>query len=247
MKFKAERFAPFEDLLKLIRIREGLSVIDLGCGTGALTRRLADALPGSDVLGIDASREMLQEAKQHAGPRLAFKRETIQSVDGRWDLVFSNAAIQWVPDHHALIPRLLTLLNPGGQLTAQLPSNHHHPAHRTIVEVAGEEPFRTALKGWVRTFPVLGVDDYAVLLHEHGGEEIEVFEKVYPHIMRDADALVEWISGTALVPYFNRLSNDVKAAFLSEFRSRLRRRYPSGEILYPFRRTLFSALKPSTR
>lgn len=244
LKFKAERFAPFEDLLKMIRVRDGMSVIDLGCGTGEMTRRLSDSLPGSDVLGIDSSQEMLEKAKDYVGPGLGFKSGEIESIEGQWDLVFSNAAIQWVPDHQALVPRLLALLNPGGQLAVQLPSNHHHPVYRTIVEIADEEPFRSALNSWVRNFPVLSVDEYAVLLHEHGGGEIEVFEKVYPHLMKDADALVEWTSGTVLLPYFDRLSSEVKTAFLNEYRTRLRGLYPTEEILYAFRRTLFFAMKP---
>src|SRR6266850_7396140 len=109
-KFKSERFAPFEDLLPLIRIREGMRVIDLGCGTGELTNRLANHLPKSDVVGIDASEEMLSRAEKLTRSGLRFDKRKIEDVSGEWDLVFSHAAIQWVDDHAALIPRLFELV-----------------------------------------------------------------------------------------------------------------------------------------
>src|SRR5438445_1486073 len=152
-QFQSERFAPFEDLVALVTLREGLSVIDLGCGTGELTARLAERLPGSDVLGVDSSPEMLARAQTLARPGLRFERRAIEAVRGAWDLVFSHAAIQWVDDHAALVPRLLGLVRPGGRLAVQLPSNHAHPAHALIAEVAGEEPFRAALGGWNRQAP----------------------------------------------------------------------------------------------
>src|SRR5579859_7482872 len=134
LKFQNERFAPFDDLLKLIERRENLSVIDLGCGTGELTRRLADALPGSDVVGIDSSAEMLARAEAQARPGLHFERRAIEDVDGQYDLVFSHAAIQWVDNHERLIPRLFALLRPGGQIAVQMPSNYGHYSHLALSE-----------------------------------------------------------------------------------------------------------------
>ena len=103
-KFQKERFAPFEDLIQLIHVRSSLKVIDLGCGTGDLTRRLADLLPDSDVLGLDSSDEMLEKAQAQARPGLRFQKGQIEEAEGQWDLVFSHAALQWVDDHRALWP-----------------------------------------------------------------------------------------------------------------------------------------------
>ena len=112
-QFQEERAAPFVDLLALVTRRENLRVVDLGCGTGELTARLADALPGADVVGLDRSPEMLSRAEPLTRPGLRFELGDIQTVSGRWDLIFSNAALQWVEDHDALIPHLLTCLRPG--------------------------------------------------------------------------------------------------------------------------------------
>jgi trans-aconitate 2-methyltransferase len=244
-QFQNERFAPFEDLFNLVKVRPSLRVIDLGCGTGELTRRLADRLPSSEVLGIDASTEMLSRARKLEGNGLRFEQAPIQNVEGEWDLVFSHAAIHWIEDHPALIPRLLSLVLPGGQLAVQLPSNHAHPTHSLISEVASEEPFRQALNGWNRISPVLSISEYAELLHEHGGLEITVFEKVYPSLLKDSDSLAEWTAGSTLVPYFERLPEFLHEPFMARYRERLRALFPSAPVFYTFRRTLFAATRPA--
>ena len=243
-QFAKERYAPFDDLVALIKVRPGLRVIDLGCGTGELAARLADLLPESDVLGIDSSPEMLARAAERARPGLRFEQQPIEDAGGAWDLVFSHAVIQWVEDHARLVPRLLSLAAPGGRLAVQLPSNFRHPTHLLYAETAGEEPFRTALGGWTRTWPTLSIEEYADLLYAAGAEEITVFEKVYPHILADADALADWMMGTALVPYRERLSEEIYARFIERYREKLRARYPSTPVFFGFRRTLFAATRP---
>jgi trans-aconitate 2-methyltransferase len=243
-QFKHERSAPFWDLLALVEVRPGLKVLDLGCGTGELTRQLADRLVESEVLGIDSSSEMLAKTSQYARPGLRFERGRIEETSGTWDVVFSNAAIQWVEDHYTLMPHLLSLVNPGGQLAVQLPSNQDHPTHRLIIETAQEVPFRQALDGWTRQVPVLPVDTYAELLYQNGGEKLVVFEKIYPHVLENADALADWTSGTALVPYFERLGPELKESFMQRYRQKLRQRFPGSPVFYGFRRILFSAQQP---
>jgi trans-aconitate 2-methyltransferase len=243
-RFQRERFAPFADLLQLVDARPGLRAIDLGCGTGELTRRLADALPGSDVLGIDSSPEMLARAEGQARPGLRFELANLRDLAGGWDLIFSHAVLQWVEDHAALIPMLLGRLNPGGQLVVQMPSNHTHPTHRLIIEVASEEPFRTALSGWRRAVPVLGVEQYADLLFASGAEDLTVFEKVYPHVLPDSDALAEWTRGTALIPYLERMQDDLHEPFLERYRALLRQQFPQQPVFYGFRRILLAARAP---
>jgi trans-aconitate 2-methyltransferase len=242
-QFQSDRFAPFEDLLALVKIRDGMKVVDLGCGTGELTRRLADKLPGSEVVGIDSSPEMLERAREQASSRLRFEVGSIENVEGEWDLVFSHAAIHWVDDHHSLVPRLLSILSPGGQLAIQLPSNHGHPTHTLIREIVAEEPFHSALDGWDRSAPVLSITEYAELLHANGGEEITVFEKVYSSLLENSDALAEWTSGTALVPYFERLPEKLHEPFMERYRERLGLLFPSAPVFYPFRRILFAATR----
>jgi trans-aconitate 2-methyltransferase len=240
LKFQAERFLPFEDCLKMIAVRPRLRVVDLGCGTGELTRKLADALPESEVLGLDSSAAMLEKARAVARPGLAFRQERIEDAGGSWDLVFSHAAIHWVEDHPRLMPRLLGIVAPGGQLVVQLPNNFEHPSQREIATVAAEEPFRSHLPDGPRRPPVLPLAEYAELLWAHGGRELIVFEKVYPHVLPDADAVAEWTRGTTLVPLLERLPPELVEPFLARYRERLRARWPAGPVFFGFRRILFS-------
>ena len=228
-KFQNERFLPFEDVCSFLEVRDRLSVIDLGCGTGELTEMLADRLPGSIVLGVDSSPEMLEKAQKQVRPGLRFELGTIETVTGAWDVVFSHAAIHWVANHRELIPKLVGLVKPGGQLAVQLPSNQNHPAHLLIGEIAQEEPFQTALGGWLRVSPVLNLGEYAELLYQSVGNNFTVFEKVYPHILKDADAIADWTSGTTLVPYFERLPQALHEAFQERYRPKYHKRY------YPYK------------
>ena len=243
-KFQTERAAPFYDLLALVDVRPNLKVIDLGCGTGELTRQLADALPNSDVTGLDSSPQMLDKAASFSRPGLAFTQGNQSTLTGAWDLIFSNAALQWSENHAELIPQLFDKLNPGGQIAMQIPSNHNHISHQIYRETANEEMFKFILNGFQRYAPVLSIDDYARIFFNCGAEHITVFEKIYPHVLADADAVVEWISGTALVPYFERLGKH-KEEFVQSIREKMRIAMPDSPVFYPFRRILFSARKPN--
>jgi trans-aconitate 2-methyltransferase len=242
-KFQAERSAPFFDLLALVEIRPNLKVVDLGCGTGELTRQLAEALPNSDVTGVDSSLQMLEKAASYSGSNLHFEQGDQAQLTGEWDLIFSNAALHWSENHAELIPNLYRRLADGGQIAVQVPSNHNHISHQIYRETASEEPFKSILNGFQRYAPVLSIDEYARLFFETGAENIIVFEKVYPHILEDADTVVEWISGTALVPYFERLGEH-KEEFVNAINIKMRAALPEKPVFYPFRRTLFSARKP---
>ena len=242
-KFQAERSAPFYDLLALVDVRPNLKAVDLGCGTGELTRQLADKLPNSDVTGLDASEQMLEKAVSFSTPSLHFTQGDQSQLKDDWDLIFSNAALQWSENHTELIPTLYSRLKPGGQLAVQIPSNHDHISHQIYRETANEEMFKFVLNGFQRYAPVLTIDSYARIFFNCGAENIVVFEKVYPHILQDADAVLEWISGTALIPYFERLGEH-KEAFVESIRKKLRAAMPDSPVFYPFRRILFSARKP---
>ena len=165
-------------------------------------------------------------------------------MTGEWDLIFSNAALHWSENHSELIPRLYERLAPRGQIAVQVPSNHNHISHQIYRETASEEMFKFILNGFQRYAPVLSIDDYARILFKCAAENIVVFEKVYAHVLENADAVVEWISGTALVPYFERLGSH-KDEFVRVIREKMRAAMPDSPVFYPFRRTFFSARKPN--
>ena len=125
----------------------------------------------------------------------------------------------------------------------QMPSNHNHISHQLIRETAKEAPFNKILNDFVRTAPVLSIDEYTKILFEQSAKNITVFEKIYPHVLEDSNAVIEWISGTALVPYFEKLGEH-KSEFLEALRGKMKKAMPESPLLYPFRRILFSAVKP---
>jgi trans-aconitate 2-methyltransferase len=241
-RFRDERMQPFFDLAGFVEPRPGMRAIDLGCGTGELTAMLAERLPGSTVIGIDSSPSMLEQAAGRAHDRLSFRRQDLAEIDdfGAYDLVFSNAVLQWVPDNEAIVGRILHTLKPGAQVAIQVPVNEAHPSHRLAAELASEEPYRTLLGGYVRESHVLTLERYAELLYEHGLRRQTCIEKIYGHELPSASDVVEWVKGTSLGAYLTRLEEPARGAFLQEYRSRLLAEVGDrSPYFYPFRRLLF--------
>ncbi len=242
-RFRTERQQPFVDLAALITPRPDMRVIDLGCGTGELTARLHGDLRARDTLGIDSSPEMLtRQPTGIAGLRFAAGDIGAFADTASWDLVFSNAAVQWLPNHPALLRRLRDALAPGGQLAIQMPANFMHPSHTAAHEVAAEPPFREALGGWRRHVPVREPEDYAVILARLGARAQHVRLQVYGHQLASRDEVVEWTKGTLLTDYQRRLAPALCDAFLDRYRARLLPQLADDRpYFYPFRRLLLWA------
>jgi trans-aconitate 2-methyltransferase len=214
-RFKTERAQPFRDLAALIEPRPNMRIIDLGCGTGELTRELHEQLSASETLGIDTSESMLQKASPSSTLHFELGDISFFTTANPFDLVFSNAALHWIPDHERLFTRLMPLLAPNGQLAVQMPANHDHPSHRIAAEVAtsfGIEP---------RTVNILAPESYATLLHRLGFARQHVRIQVYGHVLPSTSDVVEWTKGSTLTPYREALPSDRYAEFLTEYTNRL--------------------------
>jgi trans-aconitate 2-methyltransferase len=222
LKFRAERRQPYEDLVALVRPRAGMRVVDLGCGPGELTVDLAQRLDAQAVVGIDNSAAMLARAAELTDPRVSFVQADVAThpLDA-FDLVFSNAALHWIPDHDALFARLRSALRPGGQLAVQMPNNFAQSTHVTAIDVASEEPFATALGHERMGASVATAEHYALLLHGLGFREQVVTERIYVHELADRDAVVEWVRGTMLRWYATKLGRDLYAKFAARYAERL--------------------------
>jgi trans-aconitate 2-methyltransferase len=243
-RFRDERSAPFYDLLDLVEPRPGMRVVDLGCGTGALTREMHRRLTARETVGIDTSPAMLARSAAIAGEGLRFEQGDIATfaADSAYDLVFSNAAIQWVPDHEPLFARLAAALTPTGQLAVQMPANNDHPSHVTAFAVAGEAPFRDALGGYARQWPVLAPEAYAALLYRLGFTRQHVRLQVYGHELESREAVIEWVRGSLLTDYEKRLPADLWPVFLERYRERLLPQLEDARpFFYPFKRILLWA------
>lgn len=243
-RFKDERSAPFFDLLGLVAPEPGMRVVDLGCGTGELTRVLHDHLGAAETLGIDSADTMLAKSAAFACAGLRFARARIEDFEpaAPVDLVFSNAALQWVDDHPALVANMTSWLAPRGRLAVQIPANDHHASHLAAIDVAREQPFLDALGGWSRVFPNLEIEAYARLLDRLGFARPHVRAQVYLHRLASRDDVAEWVKGTLLTAYRERLPEPLREPFEARYREVLRARLPDERpFVFPFRRILFHA------
>jgi trans-aconitate 2-methyltransferase len=228
-------------------------VADLGCGPGAPTAELSVRWPAARVTGYDTSPEMLEQARAHAGPRagggtLDFVHADLAAwePDGPHEVIFSSAALQWVPGHAALFPRWLDALTPGGTFALQVPGNFGAPSHTLLAALCASPRWRDRLGGILRTDPVLDAAGYFAALAGPGCE-VDAWETTYLHVLPGEDAVLEWTLGTALRPVLTRLAGDPEAreAFLGDYRTALRAAYPRGPYgtPFPFRRIFAVAVK----
>lgn len=241
-QFKEDRFKPFVDLTSHIIDKPNLKVIDLGCGTGELTKKLAQKLTNSIVFGIDSSAEML--AKAPSEDYLNFQELSITEQlenESKWDLIFSNAALQWIDNHEVLFPKIISRINPGGQLAVQMPQQNENILNKILLNLVQEEPFASYLKNWTRSSPVLNLDQYAKILFENGGKDLVVYEKVYPIISENQNDFFDFISGSALTVYQERLSKDEFEELSVEFQKRINDYFPVAPSIYAFQRLILYA------
>ncbi len=244
-RFERERAQPFHDLAQRIPDGAVRHAVDLGCGTGDLTRTLLARWPDADVLGVDSSEAMLARATAGAtSPRLRFALSDLRvwTPEAKLDRIVSNAALQWVADHDALLARLVGFLAPGGALAVQMPHNDDSPTH-TILRALWRDPrFASQLGDAPPERRVAESSWYGERLLALGCD-VDVWETLYLHRMEEAEGIVEWVKGTALRPILSRLDAVASEAFLGAYTERVRAAYPSGPhgTWFPFRRLFFVA------
>ncbi len=236
LKFISERSQPAEDLLARLRGRNPQIAIDLGCGPGNSTALLQQAFPAAQVSGLDSSEDMLARArKEH--PELRFLSGDAGALEGRYDLIFSNSCLQWVPAHETLLPRLMRCLNPGGALAAQFSMNDDEPLYQ-IIRTLTAEP-RWGFSRQARSARnVLAPETYYDLLRSCS-DRCSIWQTVYFHPLASPQALLDWVKGSRLRPYLAELSTGAAAAFETELLLRLRQAYPEqagGGVLLRQRR-----------
>jgi trans-aconitate 2-methyltransferase len=220
-RFRAERKQPFFDLVALIEPRPGLRVADLGCGTGDLTLELHQKLQARETVGIDRSPSMLAKAPQAQGLRFEQGDLSRFAPAGPFDLIFSNAALHWVPEHLSLLRRLTAALGRGGQLAVQMPMNDEHVSHRTAHELARSPEFRRLLAGFEKRPALPEPARYAEWLHHLGFARQHVRLQVYGHLLEDREQVIEWVRGTLLTDYQERLAPQDWERFLERYRQAL--------------------------
>lgn len=244
-QFEDDRTRPVRDLVAAIPGAGAARAIDLGCGPGNSTEVLAARFPGAAITGLDSSAEMVEAARRRL-PHLRFELGDIAgwSDPAGQDVILSNAALHWLDDHEALLPRLVAQLNQGGSLAVQMPDNLDEPAYRIMRDVADRPAWRErlALAGGKRG-QMASAEAYYRMLKPHC-RRVDVWRTMYVHVLAGADAIVAWFQGSGLRPYLAALDAGQQTEFLHRFREGIEAAYPTladGTALLPFPRLFFVA------
>lgn len=250
LAFADERLRPALELLERVPLQSPSLVYDLGCGTGNVTRLMAERWPNAEVHGIDNSREMLQQASVEPS-RVKWTRMDVShwSAERPADLIYSNATLHWLDDHASLFPRLLDSLAAGGCLAVQMPLSWDMPSHRLMREtlenggpggaaIGSRELHEATARKWV-----LDMGEYYDLLAGRT-RALDIWATEYLQVLQGDDAVLEWVRSTGLRPVLKGLDDAERAVYLEEYARRLRAAYPrreDGHTLYPFRRLFIVA------
>ena len=246
LRHAGHRARPFTDLLARVPDLPGRSplIADLGCGPGNVTTLLATRWPTARITGYDNSAEMLDKARvEYAGPTAGGGSLDFAHADVRtwapaqpYDLILSNATLQWVPGHVERFAEWIAGLAPGGTFAFQVPGNFGSPSHRLMRELAESAGLADTLR---HEDAVLTPEAYLAVLADLGCE-VDAWETTYVHLLQGEDPVLDWVKGTGLRPLLAALADDpgARETFLSEYRAALREAYPRGPhgTPFPFRR-----------
>lgn len=247
LKFHNERTQPAVDLANHILIENPKKILDVGCGPGNSTRVLKQRFPLAYILGVDNSPNMIETACrdfQDMDFKLCDVSRDLTNLDGDFDIVFSNACIQWIPNHATLIRSLMELLRPGGVLAVQIPMNYEEPIHQIISRV-------TTSNRWMEHFPEPRIffnlipGEYFDLLSEVSAD-FSLWMTTYYHQMDSHQDILNWYRSTGLKPYLEQLPPAEIPVFEQEIYSEIIKGYPpqqNGQIIFRFPRFFFLARK----
>jgi trans-aconitate 2-methyltransferase len=239
LRFGDERTRPAADLAARIAVAAPRSVVDLGCGPGNSTQVLRRRWPAAAIAGVDLSPEMIAAARR-AHP----DREWICADVATWtpgtplDVVFSNAALQWLPDHPALVRRLFGFVAAGGALAFQIPSDAYAVVRRLLHEVADDSAWSARMAGARRALTMERAEVYYDVLAPVASG-LDVWETEYSHVMTGPVAIVDWIASTGMRPFVEPLAPVERERFRAMLLARVVEAYPArrdGRVLFPFRR-----------
>mgnify|MGYP002624456999 FL=1 len=250
LEFADERTRPAAELLQRIPQETPDLVIDLGCGPGNATGLLRARWPAARIVGVDNAPAMLKAARA-SGVDAEWQAADIAAwrPDAAPDVIFANAVLQWLPDHAGLLPRLLSMLAPGGVLALQMPRNFTAPSHTIVQQIVETGPWAERLMPLRDPNPVSRPEQYFAWLSSRAAG-LDIWETEYVHVLWGEDAVYRWISATALAPYLNALKGEEKDAFVRQCKERLGAVYrprENGATLFPFRRLFMVATRGDGR
>jgi trans-aconitate 2-methyltransferase len=245
LKYADERTQPSYDLVSRIKLANPARIIDVGCGPGNSTQALRERWPNADISGLDNSPEMIEKARSaYPQGQWILADAANWRPDARYDIVFSNAVLQWLPHHESLIEKLYACVHSQGALAVQIPANYNSPLYRAILRVAARPEWKDTLEGCEARLTYHPVGFYYDLLSTLSSR-FYVWHTIYYHVMASHQGLIDWYASTGMRPYLERLANqEQRRAFQAQILEACRPDYPAqadGRILFPFQRLFFIA------
>ena len=247
LKFQKERTQPSIDLVNRIEIENPKKIIDVGCGPGNSTEILRSRWINSEIIGIDNSDQMIEKAKKKY-PYGTWKLNDAMDIDkfGKFDIVFSNAVLQWIPNHEKLIPHLLNHVAADGVLAVQVPQNQFSVLHKALIEIADENEFKEYTQDAKKILNYRTGEYYYNLLCD-SVKEFYMWETTYLHILENHEDLIEWYKSTGMKPFLQSLPTEaLKTRLINKIYKKCKNGYKyqkDGKIIYPFNRLFFIGYK----
>jgi trans-aconitate 2-methyltransferase len=247
LKYANERTQPSIDLINRIKINsQPKSILDIGCGPGNSSQALLQRWPDARLTGIDNSANMIEKAKTSYPDNTWILGDAANFTSKiKYDIVFSNATIQWIPNHKALFKKLYHLLNTGGVLAVQVPLFNEMPLAKAIQKTAARKRWREVTKSCWDVFTYHDADYYYDLMYQDY-KTVEMWQTDYIHVMESPQSIVEWIRSTGLKPYLDCLKEAEKPLFEEYLLAVIKKDYPGqgdGKVLFPFRRLFLTGYK----
>lgn len=247
LKFDRERTQPSIDLVSRIEGHNALKIIDIGCGPGNSTQILVQRWPDSQITGIDNSPAMIEKAKKdYPNQNWVLLDAGKEEIPGTYDIIFSNATIQWIPNHTELFKKFFQNLNKNGIIAIQTPLFWDMPLGKSIKKIASESRWNSATRGVTDSFTIHNYSYYFDLLSSLSNS-INMWETYYMHIMDSHLSILEMIKSTGLKPYLDRLVTDRdKKDFEAQVLLEITKDYPkqkNGKVIFPFKRLFFISTK----
>jgi trans-aconitate 2-methyltransferase len=246
LAFGGERTRPAAELVARISVESPRRVADLGCGPGNSTALLAARWPDAEIDGIDNSPDMLVAARE-SGVRARWIEADVAGwrPDRNYDVIYSNATLQWVSNHETLLPHLVSFVAPGGVFAFQVPRNFGLPSHTIAQDLAKDARWADKLARVRDWWTVREPENYYGIL-EPLASKIDIWETCYLQTVEGNDAVYRWVLGTGLRPFVEALEGEEREAFLAEYSARAAQAYPqraSGITLFPFQRLFCVAVR----
>ena len=242
--FRSQRTQPATDLVSRIPNHQPSTVADLGCGGGNSTAVLRARWPDAKIIGVDNSEEMLGAARKNQG-EVSWVKADIAAWEPphSFDVLFSNAALQWVPDHETLIPRLLQYITKEGVLAVQVPDHYDSPLYRVLLEVSRDPRWSSRMEVARDSLTRHPVPFYYDVLSGRVAQ-LDLWTTEYQHVLSSHEDILTFHRGTGMRPYLESLDENETEAFERQVLVGYRDAFPvqpDGNVIFPFKRIFFLA------